>query len=383
MKWQLSKLQLYLLIALGALLFTSVWSYTAFLNIEQQNEKVANEAIPLSNTASQIYPLMLDQELSIRYYVYLQDESSLQQYELANIRMHDVVSEIEELDHSHPIMNQIIEEEALPLIAEMEQFHRQQIGRIQSGRVDEANELRNSQRSNLNILRFVNDKIQEDNQAIILEAFEQSEAAANSARWVILIVSALTFLIFFALVHSFRVERSQKALIYKSLHDALTGIPNRRAFDERLEEAWREARQLNKPLSLILIDIDAFKAFNDTYGHLHGDACLRNVAQVLRRLVKEPALPARYGGEEFAVVMPVESAAEARELAEEIRKEVLALGIDHSGYNPLCKLTVSVGVSTMVPGLYENESELIERADQALYQSKEGGRNRVTVKNIR
>lgn len=369
--------------ALFALLFTSIWSYIAFVNIEHQTDKVADEAIPLSNTASQLYPLMIDQELSVRNYVYLQDALSLQQFEISNARMHDVLNTIEELDQSHPIMNDIISNEALPIISEMESFHREQILRIQNGEVDRANEVRNSQVLNLNRLRMVDSKIQSDSDVIIANAFDESEAASNSARWVILIVSALTFLIFFAFMHSFRVERSQKALIYKSLHDALTGIPNRRAFDERLEETWRDARQQNKPLSLILLDIDAFKSFNDTYGHLEGDACLRRVAQVLQRVVKSPAMPARYGGEEFAVILPVESAAEARELAEEIRHQIMELNIEHLGYHPVCKLTVSLGVSTMVPGLYESEKILIARADEALYQSKDKGRNRVTVQNLK
>lgn len=383
MRGKLSKLQVYLLVALCALLFTSVWSYLSFISIEQQTTKVAEEDIPLSQTVSQLYPLMLDQELSVRSYVFLQDDLSLQQFEMANARMHDVLRDIGELETAHPIMSQLIAEEALPIITEMEAFHFDQIQRIQQGEIEQANAVRNSQRSNLNMLRFVDSKIQEDSEAIIARAFEESREASNSARWIILFVSALTFLIFTAFVHSFRVERSQKALVYKSLHDALTGIPNRRAFDERLEEAWRDARQLNKPLSLILIDIDAFKLYNDTYGHLEGDACLRKVAQVLRRVVKNPATPARYGGEEFAVILPVETASGARELAEKIRQEILNLNVDHASHHPLCKLTVSLGVSTMVPGLYESEKELIARADAALYQSKDSGRNCVTVNNIK
>lgn len=135
--------------ALFALLFTSIWSYIAFVNIEHQTDKVADEAIPLSNTASQLYPLMIDQELSVRNYVYLQDALSLQQFEISNARMHDVLNTIEELDQSHPIMNDIISNEALPIISEMESFHREQILRIQNGEVDRANEVRNSQVLNL------------------------------------------------------------------------------------------------------------------------------------------------------------------------------------------------------------------------------------------
>lgn len=107
------------------------------------------------------------------------------------------------------------------------------------------------------------------------------------------------------------------------------------------------------------------------------------MAQVLRRVVRDPAIPARYGGEEFAVIVPVETASEARELAETIRQEILNMNMDHASYHPLCKLTVSLGVSTVVPGLYESEKELIARADAALYHSKDKGRNRVTVNNIK
>lgn len=383
LRWKLSPIQVYLLIALFSLIFTSIWSYVAFVNVDNQNNKIVEEAIPISNAAGQLFPLVLDQELSVRGYLLSQDQLSLQHYQRSNERMHATLDIIEQFDDLHPIMSQIINEEALPLLNDMEEFYETQINLIQSGQVVLANQQRYGGLADLNKFRVVDEKIRVDIDKIILEASARSEMASSSARWVILVVTAVTLLIFMVFIHSFRVERSKQALIHKSLHDALTGIPNRRAFDERLEHSWKVSREQNKPISLILIDIDAFKSYNDTYGHLEGDACLRKVAQVLQSVVVHPALVARYGGEEFAVVLPVEKASEATELADRIRESIINLQIPHRAYHPLGIVTVSLGVATIVPDLYESEKELIHRADQALYQSKDKGRNRVTVVNLR
>lgn len=382
MKWKLSSLQVYLLITLISLIFTSIWSYLSFVNIDRQNNRIVNEAIPIANAASQLYPLVLDQELAVRGFLLSQDNRSLEQFERSNERMHDTLDMIQQFDREHPIMVRIINEDVLPLFENLEAFYFEQIERVQTGNLEEANELRYRTTGSLYGFREVDSKIAIDAESIIRDASERSEAASQSAQWVILIVSILSFLVFIAFLHTIRMERSKQALIYKSLHDALTGIPNRRAFDEALETAWKQAREQNKPISLILLDIDAFKIYNDTFGHLEGDACLRKVAHVIKQMVKEPAVVARYGGEEFAVVLPVEAAAEATELAEAIRLQVLSLGIPHPSYRPEGTLTVSLGVSTMVPDLYQTEDELIRRADKALYQSKEKGRNRVTVMNM-
>lgn len=382
MKWRLSQLQTYLLVALFALIFTSIWSYISFLNIDRQKERIVQEAIPIASAANQLYPLILDQELSVRGYLLSQDTLSLQQFERSNARMHETLDVIRGFDKQHPIMAQIINEDALPLIERLETFYSSQIQLIQQGNILEANSQRYSELVSLNAFRDVDTKIWNDVDNIIADASARADVASRSAKWVILIVSALSFLIFFAFLHTFRVERSQQALIHKSLHDALTGIPNRRAFDEALDRFWKEARENNKPLSLLLIDIDAFKSYNDTYGHLEGDACLRKVAQVLKKTVDKPALVSRYGGEEFAVLIPSDAQFVATELAEKIRQAVLKLNIAHKSYHPECIVTISIGVATMIPELYQGEAELIRRADKALYQSKEKGRNRVTVMNL-
>lgn len=166
----------------------------------------------------------------------------------------------------------------------------------------------------------------------------------------------------------------------QSLMDGLTGLANRRRFDEYLGVEWGRARRLKKTLSLIMIDLDAFKAFNDNYGHLAGDDCLRKVAMALKEGLKRPAdLAARYGGEEFAVILPDTGKQGALALAEELRDRVEALKIPHA-YSPVAQnVTVSLGVATLVPAKEESPDPLIEHADQALYQAKEKGRNRVEV----
>lgn len=165
-----------------------------------------------------------------------------------------------------------------------------------------------------------------------------------------------------------------------SLRDGLTGLPNRRHFDEFLASEWRRGLREKTPVSLLLIDIDHFKLFNDHYGHTVGDECLVKVAAALARMARRPAdLPARYGGEEFAFVMGGTDAEAARRLAGEARETVAALGVRHP-LSPTAKVvTVSVGVATFVPEAGSDAGALVVAADEALYAAKRGGRNRVEV----
>jgi diguanylate cyclase (GGDEF)-like protein len=160
--------------------------------------------------------------------------------------------------------------------------------------------------------------------------------------------------------------------------DALTGIANRRAFDEVLEKEWRRALRHGSSVSMILADIDHFKAYNDRYGHAAGDECLRRVAQAVARVVHRPAdLVARVGGEEFGVLLPETPLAGASKIAEDIRLAVIALEIEHATSASDCRVTMSLGVATLVPQEVLRPVTLFERADQALYRAKHQGRNRV------
>jgi diguanylate cyclase (GGDEF)-like protein len=159
--------------------------------------------------------------------------------------------------------------------------------------------------------------------------------------------------------------------------DGLTGIANRRSFDERFAHEWNRALRLRRPLAVAMIDLDNFKQFNDHYGHVAGDQCLCAVAQVLGEQVQGPEdLVARFGGEEFALLLPHTSADGALEVVERIRAAVLELNIEHTG-NPWRRVTVSIGYSALIPIHGDRQSALIQLADAALYQAKGGGRNRV------
>jgi len=159
--------------------------------------------------------------------------------------------------------------------------------------------------------------------------------------------------------------------------DELTGLPNRRAFNLQLENAWTNAFTYRKRLGLVILDADLFKQYNDSVGHLGGDACLRSIGQVLARIV-EPAkgFAARIGGEEFAVILPDTTELSAREVAEEIRLRVAGLGLPHPTSLGGVQ-TVSLGVAVRVPLNGQASIELVKLADQALYSAKLSGRNRV------
>ena len=161
--------------------------------------------------------------------------------------------------------------------------------------------------------------------------------------------------------------------------DALTGLANRRRFDDTLAAEHERARRSGQPLSLVLLDIDCFKKFNDRYGHVAGDDCLRRVAAAIATGPRRPTdLAARYGGEEFAIILPDTDGDGARAVAEKIRQAVQALGIAHAD-SPCAAVTISLGVHTCRPAADSEAAPLacIEAADALLYQAKMDGRNRL------
>ena len=163
-----------------------------------------------------------------------------------------------------------------------------------------------------------------------------------------------------------------------SLIDGLTGIANRRHFDQTLEKEWRRALRYRDILSLALIDIDFFKKYNDYYGHLAGDECLQKVGSILTESLKRASdLGARYGGEEFVILLPSTAKDGALTVTERIRSNVEELRISHEMSEVAKHVTVSIGVAAIRPELDKVPSELIRQADSALYQAKNAGRNRV------
>jgi diguanylate cyclase (GGDEF)-like protein len=159
--------------------------------------------------------------------------------------------------------------------------------------------------------------------------------------------------------------------------DALSGLANRRAFDSRLNFEWVKAEHERGRLALAMIDIDHFKAYNDTYGHLDGDACLAKVGEVLMKVATDvKGFGARYGGEEFSLMLPGADAARMAEVGEMIRAGIEALDLPHAGA-PLGSITVSVGIAAVTPVSGQNQLDLIEAADAGLYMAKRRGRNTV------
>jgi len=174
------------------------------------------------------------------------------------------------------------------------------------------------------------------------------------------------------------LKRHRDVLERLSSYDGLTGIPNRRRFDEYLELEWKRAVREATPLSIIMIDIDHFKRFNDTYGHCAGDDCLRQVAAALAGSVHRPSdLVARYGGEEFVAVLPKTDSEGATFIAETMRHSVSALLIPNAGSDTCDHLTISLGTATCLPNENLHSSSLIDAGDRSLYEAKRCGRNQV------
>ena len=162
--------------------------------------------------------------------------------------------------------------------------------------------------------------------------------------------------------------------------DGLTGLPNRRAFDHTLVEEFKSTAEAGEPLSLLMIDVDHFKSYNDIYGHLAGDDCLKTIGNCLQQLVREPRdVAARFGGEEFAMILPATDEDDASFIAEEMRSILAEMALAHEGNTPPT-VTVSIGISTVsASDCNRSTEELVRRADHALYEAKRAGRNRSLV----
>jgi diguanylate cyclase (GGDEF)-like protein len=175
-----------------------------------------------------------------------------------------------------------------------------------------------------------------------------------------------------------QLRTANQVLQRLSVVDPLTGIPNRRHLDEYLTQEWFRAQRADRSLALLMVDIDHFKRFNDSYGHQGGDECLRQVAGALaRQLRRRGDLVARYGGEEFAVVMPETDPEGATAFGETLRQAVLDLRIRHAGSGVADCVTISLGVAAHKPERGQEAKILLEAADRALYEAKNRGRNQV------
>ena len=162
--------------------------------------------------------------------------------------------------------------------------------------------------------------------------------------------------------------------------DSLTAVSNRRSYDEYLPDMWNHCMRSGSSLSVLMMDIDHFKAYNDTYGHGSGDECLRQVAQTIDRSVKRSLeFFGRYGGEEFVAVLPDVDCESAMILAEQLRAEVQSLAIEHSASSGAPVVTISIGCASIIPTAAYLPASLTEAADSALYVAKKEGRNTVRL----
>jgi diguanylate cyclase (GGDEF)-like protein len=172
-----------------------------------------------------------------------------------------------------------------------------------------------------------------------------------------------------------------RELEYLATRDALTGLANRKAFDEHRRLAWAHCKREQIPLAVALLDVDHFKAYNDTYGHQAGDRCLIAVAQTIAEFPRRPLdMVARYGGEEFVVLLPGCSARDATVLLDDLRSQIAALKLEHTGSPTSPVVSVSAGVAAVEPHATDRSVDgVLQSADTALYEAKSGGRNRVVV----
>ena len=177
------------------------------------------------------------------------------------------------------------------------------------------------------------------------------------------------------------VKRQSDALRELTLTDGLTGVANRRAFDEVLDAEWRRCARAQVSMALIMVDIDHFKNFNDAYGHQEGDACLQQAGAAMKRAAMRPQdLVARYGGEEFVILLPHQDLAGAEGVARKVLEEIALMGIVHERSSVGPWVTVSMGVASLTPNERHEPGILVKSADALLYEAKAGGRNRYSAR---
>lgn len=178
------------------------------------------------------------------------------------------------------------------------------------------------------------------------------------------------------LIHQLEIERNTAQI--NSITDSLTGLANRRYFDDAMNAEFHRLKRSGAPLSMIMLDVDHFKLFNDTYGHLAGDACLQQISAALKSIISRmPDIVARFGGEEFVVILPETEHKGAVSVAEKLRAAVEALSIPHAGSEAAACVTVSLGVVTVQPSRCTGPAQIVMMADEAMYRAKQEGRNRV------
>ena len=177
-----------------------------------------------------------------------------------------------------------------------------------------------------------------------------------------------------------RLEELNMQLLKLANIDGLTGIANRRHFDERLGVEWLRALRNRRPLTLIMFDVDWFKQFNDKFGHLEGDECLKRIAYAAQQIICRPAdIIARYGGEEFIVLLPETDTSGAQKVAEKLRTEIENLHLPNADSTVSPYITISLGVTTLVPVANSVPGDCIKLVDEALYRAKDAGRNRISI----
>jgi diguanylate cyclase (GGDEF)-like protein len=177
------------------------------------------------------------------------------------------------------------------------------------------------------------------------------------------------------------LQQTNTRLQQQNIIDDLTKIPNRRHFDEILEKEWLRAKRIRTSLALLMIDIDFFKQYNDTFGHLKGDECLKQIAKVLSNNMNRPGdFVARYGGEEFCILIPDTDMDGAITFAEMVHSAIVALKIDNPGSEVSKYLTISIGIAAIVPKHDDSYMDLIYTSDKALYKAKNDGRNIIRTK---
>lgn len=395
------------LLAAAALLIVTM---AAGSYVDLRNEEMHGRQLAISTGLEQI--VRYNQELNTMLLVAVLEQNTLRSssYQNVNNKLELVVSSVEELTRDLALA-----EDIRALNSERRELRQVELGALELMESDQWSSARQVLFDEQYVLAR---KIYEINSETAIGALNSElmamTVAFRNARYITLVfqLAALGLLLFAGVMFSSRLRRelneqerlrneitkanilledkvrertleleeANRKLANLSVTDGLTGLANRRHFDEVFHVEWQRARRQHLPLAVAMIDVDEFKLYNDHFGHQAGDDCLRRIAAVLRHCVQRSGdLIARYGGEEFVIVLPGMISRDAALLAENIRREVQAEALQHTQDSLHGVVTVSIGVSARVPEANEDMHSLVAEADGAMYTAKRSGRNVVVV----
>nr|WP_281393973.1 diguanylate cyclase [Texcoconibacillus texcoconensis] len=335
------------------------------------------DTVPMTTSVERLFTSVVQQEAAVHGYLATGDTEHLKDYDEEKQNIFSILEDLETYEEEYPNLYYMIEERAKPKISQLQRYYETQTAYMKIGFVDEAQGMIEQTKRVLDDIRSLNDEMVQMVEVVMDASWDDLQDASSIARSIILTNAVVALGIVGVFVYFYRIGRQNQKLRKMTNTDRLTGVYNRRYFDWYIHEKWDELSG-KEPLSIVLFDIDNYKEFNDTFGHQKGDDCLKHVAKKLTLQMQgsQEGILARYGGEEFIAVLPKYDKESAMQFAERSRLAIEGMKIVHDTSETSPFVTISSGVSSVIPSEEKSIRTFLYQADSALYDAKERGKNR-------